>query len=667
MDDTGFDNRRSEVGDNLRKRTGKRRADAGGPEGIAARVRVVLDRIDEVGLDLPIFLDAVCWGNGQLVVDGKAKHERSALMHSEELPRILERCKKNSPQAKSVLKNHALSTIKTVIDAEMDCAVSKLTVTGEEIGEEKLLSITRKDMVDRLRLVTATLWEILDASTTSEGKSRNKYAHDPQKVRYNMFVGVGYLTLDVQVVFFVICQLAFCRNRRANIFQKFLSLYLKGCGLAARAFDTLSSLGVTTSQKWAFAGIEHIMQSAQQKYTLDVHRRLFIVSHDNVNIPFRVYEPSINRQSHFDSGTAATLYTFPQTEGQTLDAAAFQERRKSGRDQPIDGGEILTINSKANPRIKPRFVHWILQFLLEAPEFNINTYKHRDSELLKPPPAVYQLPWGDLYRAIQYMLSTDHIDESTYEGNDEIIAAVLKYLGFWGTDEEKRVGLECVIVWVGDQLTVSRLRGLQNMRSHDWNAFERLQWMVPTFGWFHLQMAFMNSLHAQYYGSKATLGFSHAFDILQRKGLHSTSTKGTFHHTIEEALFVVGAARFRDIWKQVASMENLKDLRNKSATELYDTATRIWESYASTAAIVRLGKNGGDDADELLPITIRFNRDLLDYFELDEAMRVGDVGRMEDMLPRLLFRFIGGGNHKYAVEILELLQGLHCEWTEEFR
>lgn len=40
---------------------------------------------------------------------------------------------------------------------------------------------------------------------------------------------------------------------------------------------------------------------------------------------------------------------------------------------------------------------------------------------------------------------------------------------------------------------------------------------------------------------------------------------------------------------------------------------------------------------------------------------------MEDMLPRLLFRFIGGGNHKYAVEIPELLQGLHHEWTEEVK
>ena len=32
------------------------------------------------------------------------------------------------------------------------------------------------------------------------------------------------------------------------------------------------------------------------------------------------------------------------------------------------------------------------------------------------------------------------------------------------------------------------------------------------------------------------------------------------------------------------------------------------------------------------------------------------------MLPTLLFRFTGGGNSKYATEVLELLQGLHREW-----
>jgi hypothetical protein len=56
--------------------------------------------------------------------------------------------------------------------------------------------------------------------------------------------------------------------------------------------------------------------------------------------------------------------------------------------------------------------------------------------------------------------------------------------------------------------------------------------------------------------------------------------------------------------------------------------------------------------------------DLLDYLDLDDAMKVGDIGRIQD---HLLFRFVGGGNKNYAMEILELLQGIHCEWPSDLR
>ena len=71
------------------------------------------------------------------------------------------------------MKDQALSTIKKTIDAEMDCAISELAVTGEEVGEEKLPTITQKDLVGGLRPVTGTLWEILESSTTSKEKSRS--------------------------------------------------------------------------------------------------------------------------------------------------------------------------------------------------------------------------------------------------------------------------------------------------------------------------------------------------------------------------------------------------------------------------------------------------------------------------------------------------------------
>ena len=64
---------------------------------------------------------------------------------------------------------------------------------------------------------------------------------------------------------------------------------------------------------------------------------------------------------------------------------------------------------------------------------------------------------------------------------------------------------------------------------------------------------------------------------------------------------------------------------------------------------------------------IQWNRDVLQYIVLDQAISHGDVGLMEDMLPHLLFQFIGGCNSKYSIEILELLQGLHREWPPDVK
>ena len=83
-------------------------------------------------------------------------------------------------------------------------------------------------------------------------------------------------------------------------------------------------------------GIDRIVESEQEKYSLDILKRQFLVTHDNVNIVFRVYEPTVDRQSHFDSGTAVMLFMLPQTEGLALNATAFREKRRSGRTRPID-------------------------------------------------------------------------------------------------------------------------------------------------------------------------------------------------------------------------------------------------------------------------------------------------------------------------------------------
>lgn len=117
----------------------------------------------------------------------------------------------------------------------------------------------------------------------------------------------------------------------------------------------------------------------------------------------------------------------------------------------------------------------------------------------------------------------------------------------------------------------------------------------------------------------------------------------------------------------MAGVEKLSELRSWEPERLAGMAEKIYEEFASTSAIVKLRNEEEDSQDQLLKQMVQFNRDLLEYLELGVAIKVGDVGRMEDMLPRLLLRFVGGKNNKYAIEVLELLQALNREMCEDVK
>ena len=142
---------------------------------------------------------------------------------------------------------------------------------------------------------------------------------------------------------------------------------------------------------------------------------------------------------------------------------------------------------------------------------------------------------------------------------------------------------------------------------------------------------------------------------------------GTFHHGMQEALLHMAIAHFRDLWVVVGKVSSIKKLRKMRPEQLKAIATIIVDDYASQEALRKQRKVPVDEEDKAFVHGIMFCRDILNYIELDEAMRTGDVGRIQDLLPRLLFRFNGGGNSHYAIEILELLQGIHKEWTPELR
>lgn len=307
--------------------------------------------------------------------------------------------------------------------------------------------------------------------------------------------------------------------------------------------------------------------------------------------------------------------------------------------------------------------------LLNSPEFRVYPAAHRNHKCLAPPAPVHELPVGENARNVQYMLETAPIEEASYDGNDKVITEWFRQLQLDSEVEQKQTGLHRVLVCCGDQLTMDRLRGLYKYRHEDFNSFDRMDYLVLSPGWFHLVMAFALSLYKQYYGTSNSVGLlRHAFDLLQKKKMSSPASKGPFWNDLDEALRHVSEAHFRTSWCQLTGAKTLDDLVKKRPEELHAYAGQILDRYASMAALVELQERMPSEKPDLVQENIiMWNKDILPYLELTAAIKQGDVGRMEDLIPVILFRFAGGGNFKYTVELLEMLQGLHCEWPPEVR
>lgn len=165
------------------------------------------------------------------------------------------------------------------------------------------------------------------------------------------------------------------------------------------------------------------------------------------------------------------------------------------------------------------------------------------------------------------MLQAVNIGEAKTDDNQKVMEKFLSQMGFEDEDTRKMLA-ELLVPWIGDQLTVARLRSLLELLSLEPSQFHRYGWLIHLIALLHTQMAHAKSLHTQYYLTDIDLGFAHAFNILRRKNLANKSTKGPFHHNLEEAIYHVTTARMRDAWLSGTGAETLADLRAFTASEL---------------------------------------------------------------------------------------------------
>jgi len=164
---------------------------------IAAKVLTVLSCMDSVGLNLPLFLDFLSWGDQECVVNARIRYERTTLMVSEELPDILERWRSpprstgstdaRAKGAQSVMEKFAFSSVAEVVEKELQGIQGLAACPSDEVsGSDSNFLI--KDMTLKLSSPTLSgtpkLWALLEKISRTKEQHRKHTKKPSDLVRF---------------------------------------------------------------------------------------------------------------------------------------------------------------------------------------------------------------------------------------------------------------------------------------------------------------------------------------------------------------------------------------------------------------------------------------------------------------------------------------------------
>ena len=153
---------------------------------VVAKVLAVLSCMDSVGLNIPLFLDFLSWGDQERVVNPKIRYERTALLVNDEIPGTLERWRSppwitgsaniRSQGARPVMEEFSFSYIEEVVGKELQGIQELAMCPSDEVSESGLTRFLIEDMILKLSspaLGSAPkLWALLQKVSRTKEQAR---------------------------------------------------------------------------------------------------------------------------------------------------------------------------------------------------------------------------------------------------------------------------------------------------------------------------------------------------------------------------------------------------------------------------------------------------------------------------------------------------------------
>lgn len=161
------------------------------PEELRQKSLLVLDYMKNIGIDLPVFLDVVSWGDEESTANNRFRYERNALMTSIQLPCILERWADPPGEnigegkiRKQVFRDFVLKQVRKWIRKEMRRIKKAMSPPDDPFSKENISHVDLRGLIEYLRSEDGapTLFYILRCAGWSEKQAARNTHKTPDNV-----------------------------------------------------------------------------------------------------------------------------------------------------------------------------------------------------------------------------------------------------------------------------------------------------------------------------------------------------------------------------------------------------------------------------------------------------------------------------------------------------
>ncbi|KAH9829307.1 uncharacterized protein C8Q71DRAFT_718418 [Rhodofomes roseus] len=425
--------------------------------------------------------------------------------------------------------------------------------------------------------------------------------------------------------------------------------------------------------------------------------RVLAFVYDNINMFFRLAEPTLGDKSTLQNGTCATafeLFDAHPEELLTSDYIASLARAPN-----LTRNDILMTRTE-NLAFADLLQRTVLSIIINYGGPGFSRFRKQVEDMA---PGAYdqRIP---LHRTEIFPLPTMKIDESTIIGNAEVTETIFSEVGLeMGSDDFQ----ESVKLIAGDQLSIARLRALtRNRAGHDTFSNSYL-WVVVIPGIFHYKMAATHGFMELFYGSDpsprnpGSLAFHN--NVLDRTPI-TISSMPPFRES-RNLIFVSLYARVLHCLELVSRCEDLADyaanvtfeqlkfhageivtqfadgkrvdrMRTARAAELpphFFHSLTPWHheqsapQHQSDTDIPNPSSRQLTEGDMVFENAILLFRDALILRLLTDTVKCGDSGRLVLVFKILALYYRGCGRTKYAQEVLFVLHNIIHVWPEPLR